>query len=321
MSPREQLRALLPLRHPVVLAPMAGVSGGALARAVSAAGGFGLIGGGYGDRSWLAEQLRLCEGVPFGVGFITWSLRRQPALLQQALDGGARAIMLSFAPIGEFARTVREHGAVLLAQVQTVAQAREAVAAGAQVIVAQGAEGGGHSGVRGTLALVPAVADAVDVPVLAAGGIADARGLAAALALGAAGVLCGTVFYAAEESHAHAQAKARLVQASGDDTVKSALYDVLRDLDWPPGPWSLRTLRNPFAQRWAAVGPQELQQAMHGLRERFEAARAAGDFDVAPVIAGEAADLVRAVRPAGEIVREMAVGCAALLQQLGAAPD
>ncbi|MES2936876.1 MAG: nitronate monooxygenase [Pseudomonadota bacterium] len=315
MSPVQQLTSILGSRHPVLLAPMAGISGGRLARAVGEAGGFGLVGGGYGDAAWLAEELALCQGSPFGVGFITWSLQRQPALLAQALQAGARAVMLSFGDVEPFVAQVRDEGAVLIAQVQTVEQARLARRAGAQVIVAQGGEGGGHSGVRGTMALVPAVCDAVDVPVVAAGGIADGRGLAAALALGAAGVLAGTVFYAARESLANERAKDRLVEASGDDTVKSDVFDAVRGLQWPAGPWGLRTLRNGFTDRWHGQ-VDALRQDMPQLRDAYEAARQRSDFDVAAVIAGEAADLVRAVRPAREILDDMVAGAGAILGRL-----
>lgn len=315
MSVRTALTRLLGLQHPVLLAPMAGVSGGHLAASVSRAGGLGLIGGGYGDGAWLAEQLALCGGVPFGVGFITWTLRQRPQLLKQALAARPRAVMLSFGAIDELATPVRDAGAVLIAQVQTVQQAQQAVLHGAQVVVAQGGEAGGHGGLRGTMALVPAVIDAVGaVPVAAAGGIADGRGLAAALMLGAGGALCGTVFVAASESLAHGQAKQRLLHASGDDTIKSAVFDLARGLHWPAGPWQLRTLRNPFTDRWAQ-DLAGLKASLPEVQRQYSAARSASDFDVAATIVGEAADLVRVVAPAAEIVGEMVAQCDALLGQ------
>jgi len=303
------LTLLLGIEHPVLLAPMAGVSGGALARAVSLAGGLGLIGGGYGDAAWLEEQFALCTGARFGVGFITWALQRQPDLLTLALGKGAQAIMLSFGDIAPFAGQVREAGAVLIAQVQTVGQARRAVAAGAQIIVAQGGEAGGHGGLRGTIALVPAVVDAVSpVPVVAAGGIADGRGLAAALMLGATGVLCGTAFYTALESIADPRAKQLVLEASGDDTVKSEVFDLVRGLDWPEGPWGLRSLRNGFSQRWANDLPG-LQSVLDEERRRYDTSREQGDFDTAAVIAGEAVDLVYAIAPAADILLSLVDRC------------
>lgn len=299
------LRGLLQLRHPVLLAPMAGIGGGHLARAVSEAGGFGFIGGGYGDEQWLHEQLQLVDGVAFGVGFITWALQERLHLLAQAMDAGASAILLSFGDIRPFAKSVHAAGRVLAAQVQTVLQAREAESEGAHIIVAQGGEGGGHSGVRGTMALVPAVVDAVDVPVIAAGGIADGRGLAAALALGAQGVMCGTAFYAAEESLAHPEAKRLLTLASGDATTKSDLFDVARGLNWPVGPWGLRTLQNALTEQWAGASSEMLHAHREALQATLNLARQSSDHRRAPVIAGEAADLVRHVLPAEVIVKQM----------------
>lgn len=313
------LRQLLGIRHPVLSAPMAGIAGGRLAAAVSRAGGLGFVGGGYGERDWLADQLALCEGQPFGVGFITWALHRQPDLLALALAARPRAVLLSFGEAGAFGAQIRAAGAVFVAQVQTVRQAIDAVAAGAQVIVAQGGEAGGHGGVRGTMAFVPAVVDAVaPVPVIAAGGVADGRGLAAARLLGAAGVLCGTVFYACDESLAADEAKRRLVAAGGDDTVKGPVFDWLRGLDWPEGPWALRTLRNATTDRWAGDLPA-LRAVLAGQRQALADARARGDYDTAPVIAGEAADLVRAQGPAGDVVQRMvreAATCLAALRDI-----
>lgn len=311
-----KITELLAIRHPVLLAPMAGIGGGRLAAAVSDAGGLGFIGGGYCEGEWLKEQLALCSGTSVGIGFITWALRARPDLLHTALQAGPRAVLLSFGAIDGLATKVRDAGAVLVVQVQTVAQAREAVTQGAQVVVAQGGEAGGHGGWRGTMALVPAVVDAVgDVPVVAAGGIADGRGMAAALMLGASGVLCGTAFYAAVESLAHAASKQRLIDASGDDTIKSPVFDIARGLNWPDGPWQLRTLRNPYTQRWANDVPA-LQAAIAEESISYQHARASGDFDVAATIVGEAADLVRTVKPAAQIVQSMVDQCHQLLSPL-----
>lgn len=309
------LRTLLGIRHPLLCAPMAGISGGRLAAAVSRAGGLGFIGGGYGDHDWLLEQIQLCDGQPFGVGFITWALARQPQLLDLALHAKPRAVLLSFGELGELGARVQEAGVPLLAQVQTVAQAIEAARAGADIVVAQGGEAGGHGGWRGTMALVPAVVDAVaPLPVVAAGGIADGRGLAAALMLGAEGALCGTAFYACDESLAHDEAKHRLVLARGDDTVKGPMFDWLRNFDWPQGPWSLRTLRNASTDRWAQ-DLAGLRRTLPEQQQAFAQARHHADFDIAPVIAGEAADLVRERRAASAVVAELVQQAASLLKQ------
>ena len=307
MSIRTALTERLGIQHPVLLAPMAGIGGGALAAAVTRAGGLGLIGAGYSDETWLRAQLALAGDAPVGVGFITWVLERTPALLSVALEYRLPAVLLSFGSLAPHAARVRSSGAVLIAQVQTVAQAREAVAQGAQIVVAQGTEAGGHGGTRATLPLVPAVIDAIaPIPVLAAGGIADGRGLAAALCLGAAGALCGTAFYCSEESLADPRAKQVVLSASGDATQRSSLFDLARGLEWPAS-WALRTLQNGFSRQWAA-DPQGLLRQLDAQQRRYAMARESGDFDVAAVVAGEAVDLVHAVEPAQRIVAELVAG-------------
>jgi len=304
MSIRTPLCDLFGIEHPVLLAPMAGVSGGALAAAVSRAGGLGLIGGGYGDADWLAREFDAAGDARIGVGFITWSLARQPHLLNLVLERAPAALMLSFGDFQPFLPRVREGQTKFIVQVQTLDQAREAVDAGVDAIVAQGTEAGGHGGTRATLPFVPAVVDiAKKIPVIAAGGIADGRGLAAALALGASGVLCGTGFFACDESLANDNAKQAVVSGSGDDTERSSIFDMARGLDWPSG-WNLRTMRNAFTRRWSA-DEDGLMQNLAEEQARFEAASAAGDTDVAAVIVGEATDLIRAIEPAQDTLHRM----------------
>jgi nitronate monooxygenase len=296
-----ELTKRLGLSVPILSAPMAGVAGGALAAAVSGVGGFGLIGGGYGDREWLSRELDIAADAGVGVGFITWALARDPDLLTVALERRPRAVLLSFGDIHPFASKVADAGVPLIAQVQTVAGAKAAVSEGAGMIVAQGTEAGGHSGGRGTMALVPAVVDAVGgIPVVAAGGIADGRGLAAALMLGASGALCGTAFYVARESLAHPNAKDAAVKASGDHTVRGKIFDIVRGHDWPE-PWMIRTLENDFSRRWA-FSPGQLAGDLPRQRQTYLAAQAVGDFETAAVIVGEAVDLVHQVEGAAATV-------------------
>ncbi|MEH6524388.1 nitronate monooxygenase [Sulfitobacter sp.] len=297
MSIRTSLCDLFDIEHPVLLAPMAGVSGGALAAAVSQAGGLGLIGGGYGDVDWLAREFDVAGDTRIGVGFITWSLARQPYLLDLTLERSPAALMLSFGDFQPFLPRIREGKTKLIVQVQTLDQAREAVGAGVDAIVAQGAEAGGHGGARATLPFVPAVVDiAKGIPVIAAGGIADGRGLAAALALGASGVLCGTGFFASNESLASDNAKQAALCGSGDNTERSSVFDMARGLDWPDD-WNLRTMRNAFTHQWSE-DIEGLRQNLAEEQVRFEAAWAADDTDIAAVIVGEAADLIRVIEPA-----------------------
>ena len=304
MAIRTSLCDLFDIEHPVLLAPMAGVSGGALAAAVSEAGGFGMIGGGYGDADWLMREFDAAGDARIGVGLITWSLARQPQLLDLALARNPAALMLSFGDFKPFLHHIRDAQTKLIVQVQTLEQAREAVDAGVDAIVAQGTEAGGHGGTRATLPLVPAVVDiAQEIPVIAAGGIADGRGLAAALALDASGVLCGTAFFASDESLASNNAKQAALRGSGDDTERSSLFDIARGLDWPSD-WNLRTMRNAFTRQWNA-DIDGLTQNLAAEKERFEASRTADDTDVIAVIVGEAADLIRSREPAQATLHRM----------------
>jgi nitronate monooxygenase len=275
------------------------------AAAVSAAGGLGLIGGGYADPEWLERELAAAGNHRVGCGFITWALALRPAALDQALHRSPAALMLSFGDASAFIPRVKQAGAVVICQVQTLKQAREVLEQGAEIIIAQGGEAGGHGCMRGTFPLVPAVVDMVsasgrDALVLAAGGIADGRGLAAALMLGADGVLMGTRFLTAEEALAAPAAKARVVAASGDDTLRTTVFDVVRGYHWP-SEYTGRALRNRFSGTWHG---REAALAEAGAAEhaRYAGAAAAGDPDTAVVFAGEGIDLIHEVEPAGVIL-------------------
>jgi nitronate monooxygenase len=195
---------------------------------------------------------------------------------------------------------IKHAGCKLICQVQDLASARTALAAGADVIVAQGAEAGGHGAKRSTLPLVPSVVDiAATVPVLAAGGIADGRGLAAALMLGAAGALIGTRYYASTEALGEDAAKQRLVAASGEDTLRTRVFDIVRDYGWPQ-PYTGRALTNRFAERWH--GDEDgLREALDVERARFQHAGRGADYDVQMVWASEAVDLIRSVDSAARL--------------------
>jgi nitronate monooxygenase len=193
---------------------------------------------------------------------------------------------------------------MLICQVQNMEDARAAKAAGADIIVAQGTEAGGHGASRATLPLVPAVVNAVTpTPVLAAGGIADGRGLAAALMLGAQGVLMGTRFYAATESLGHQQAKECIVAANGSDTRRTRVFDVVRGYEWPV-PYTGRALRNPFLERWDGR-EDDLRAALDTEGRAFQEAVREGDFETAMIWASEAVDLIAEVADADELVRSI----------------
>ena len=312
MAISTRLTELLKVQHPILLAPMDVVADGKLAATVSGAGGFGIIGGGYGNEAWLARELDAAGDARVGVGFITWSMARNPRLLDIALERKPAAIMLSFGDVRPHANRIKKAGALMICQVQTVGHARDAVGNGADALVAQGAEGGGHGIARGTFALVPAVVDAArGTPVAAAGGVADGRGLAAALMLGADGVLVGTRFYATQEAMGPLAAKERIVEASGDKTIRSILFDIARRNVWP-APYTGRVLRNEFSEKWRG---REAELMQHQAKEaaRYDAARNEGDFDTAAVIAGEAVDMISDIPPAKEVVDRMVREASALL--------
>ncbi len=294
----------LNIQHPVLLAPMNNCAGGAMAAAVTEAGGLGLIGGGMADGAWLREEYTRAGNTRVGVGFITWCLAERPETLALALDREPAAIMLSFGDHTPFVDAIKAADVPLICQVQTVAQAIHAAQTGADVIVAQGQEAGGHGmTARGTITLAPAIVDALgaDIPIAAAGGIADGRGLAAALMLGCSGVLMGTRFAAAQEALWTDEKKAAVAEAKGDDTVRTEVFDILRRGSPWPIPYNGRALRNAVADRWHG-NEAALYENLDEERARFADADARGDLSGNVVWAGEGVDLIHDVLPAGAIV-------------------
>ena len=296
---------VLGVEKPLVLAPMGFVSGGALAAAVSHAGGLGLIGAGYGDAEWIRREFEQAKGARVGIGFITWSLARQPRLLDFALERKPCAVMLSFGDPAPFAARIKASGAKLICQVQDLATTRQALAAEPDVLVAQGTEAGGHGGTRSLFALLPAVLDAAGtLPVLAAGGIADRRGVEAAMAFGAAGVLVGTRFSASDEALTAPRAKQRIVETTGDATVRTTVFDVVRTYDAGWAGITGRALRNKFTDAWHGREGDLIAKRDAEVKKYWQAVERQ-DFDTALVFAGEGVDLIDAVLPAAEIVRRM----------------
>jgi len=305
------------LTTPIALAPMALAAGGALAAACANAGALGLLGGGYGDLPWVQREhalaLRLMpDAAPrLGCGFITWKLDEDASALDWLLDQAhtPAALMLSFGDPRPYAARLAARGVPLICQIQQLAQLPACLEAGAAVIVAQGAEAGGHGmnslNGRSSFSLVPELADALAARsphtlLLAAGGIADGRGLAAARVLGADGVLLGSRLWASAESLASAGAVRAALAASGDDTARSAVFDILRRKHWP-APYDFRALRNGLHRQWEAR-VDALRAAPDAARAAYDAGVAAADFDRAHVTVGEAVGLMHDAPPAAELI-------------------
>ena len=296
---------LFGLEHPIALAPMGGSAGGALATAVSDAGGLGFVGLGAGDQPWLDRELGLvATRRPWGFGFLTWGMTE--AALDRALSFEPSAVLLSFGDPAPYLARIRDAGARVVLQVGDLESARRAVDLGADVVVAQGVESGGHGWARGrgTMAFVPVVVDlAGDVPVLAAGGIADGRGVAAALALGAAGAVVGTRFQATHEAVVPASVTTALLAGTAEKTERSTVLDVVRGSAWPaqyPG----RSLPHPLLEQWRGR-EDELRADPTAVVEAYRAGVADGSLPP-PVWAGEGVDLVTRLEPAGELVTRLA---------------
>jgi nitronate monooxygenase len=301
------LTELFGIEHPIVLAPMGGVSGGKLAAAVSEGGGLGLIGGGRGDLTALATECDLARKnteKPWGIGLLTWAVGQH--ILDWVIAQRPAAIMLSFGDPGPFATAVHAADIPLLTQVHTLDEAKRALDAGVTAIVAQGVEAGGHHGGRSTLPFVPAVVDiAGRTPVLAAGGIADGRGLAAALTLGAAGAMIGTRFEATHEALITAtEAKAILKATTADTTTGRAIDIAARSIEtrWP-AQYPARTLRSTFTDQWQGHDDELMQD--QAAQQEYRDKSAQEDPDYMTVWAGEVLDLIDHLELAGSLVKKV----------------
>jgi nitronate monooxygenase len=310
---------LLGVEHPILNAPMSSTAGVDLAVAVSAAGGFGLLGGTTGvspDPDLLRQRIRAIRARtsrPFGVGFIS-SFPGLAELVQVALDERVAAICHSFADPTPWIAPAHAVGVKVLVQVQTLAQARIAAAAGANAIAAQGSEAGGHTGYNGTLSFVPAVIDAVrPIPVIAAGGVADGRGLAAVLMLGAEAAWIGSRFVATPEGAGPDWVKRRVVEATTDDTLLTHAYDLALQSPFPDYVGD-RVLRNTWVDTWHGRDA-EVTARRDELAEQVRSATDAADTSIAAVRAGSAAGLIHSIEPAGEIVRRLVAEAAAILRE------
>lgn len=319
---RTRLTERFHIKHPIVCAPMALVTGGELAAAVSRAGGLGIVGGGYagilGGEPDLEVEVARAESARFGVGFITWALERAPTMLTKVLKHSPFCIFLSFGDPRPFAAEIRSAGSLLICQVQLLSQIDVALEAGAAAVVVQGAEAGGHGATRSTLPFVPEAADYLklrspETLLLAAGGVADGRGLAAALMLGADGVLVGTRFWASAEALTPKVHTDKAMCATGDSTIRTKTLDALRGVPWPRD-YSFRFLRNGLTDKWAER-ESEAFRAFGSLSEEYARARVQNDLDMVAVTCGEAVGLLKTRPTAESVVTSMIAQAAETLRK------
>jgi NAD(P)H-dependent flavin oxidoreductase YrpB (nitropropane dioxygenase family) len=307
---------LLGIQQPIIQAGMSVHTSPELVAAVSNAGGLGLVGSVFREPDDLAAVVRAVRDLtdrPFGANVVLaepWE-----TYLEILLTLGVPAISTSWGDPAPVVERAHAAGAAVMHQVETVAEVAGAVAAGVDIIVAQGGDGGGHVGHVGTMALVPAVVDAAGgVPVVAAGGIADGRGLAAALLLGADGVLVGTRFLATVESPVPMGWKRALLAANPEDAWQTNLPDILDEHAWPGA--TVRVLANRPVRDWhgqeAAIATNR-EQLLAGVDHAWQADDAEGYF----LYAGQSAGLVHEIVPAGEVVGRMVAEAEAALRGMG----
>jgi nitronate monooxygenase len=315
------LTDLIHLRVPIVNAPMTPAAGGELARAVGDGGGFGMLGF---DEDESEDDIRAQIAIlhrdgerGFGIGLAAWVIERRPQLLDIAIAARPKLISISFGDPSPYVTKIKAAGIVASSMVQSRAWARMALDAGADILVAQGSEAGGHTGNVGTLPLLQIVLDLTDKPVLAAGGIATGRGIAAVLAAGAAGAWIGTPFLVARESRSPKTAQERILASDETQTIKTHVYDRLQSKPWPDE-FAGRALSNRFAAQWDGR-EDELMKTPEAVAE-FKEAKAARDYTRAHIYAGQSVGLVHKVEGAAEIVERLAdaaaqrlAACAGLL--------
>src|SRR6202051_4090346 len=299
---------LLGIDVPIFQAGMARYTTPQLVAAVSKAGGLGIIGGLGRTPDELRDEIRQVRELtsrPFAVNHVLCQL--DPTAFQVTLAQRVPVLSLAWGRSEDLTYQAHEAGMKVVHMVSTPEEAGLVASDGADVVVAQGTEGGGHVGMMWTLPLVPLVVDVVgSVPVVAAGGIADGRGLAAVLMLGAQGALIGTRFLATPEARGRGHSKDVILNALGSQTVASKFYDDVLGIRWPGA--LVRSIRNPLLDRWAQR-QQDWALAAEQIKPSLEAAIAAGDF----VIAGESAGLIHDIVPAGELVEKIAREAEAIL--------
>lgn len=313
---RTRICALLGIEHPIVLGGMGTGTSPELVAAVSTAGGLGVLGATRQNPEELARDaaaIRAATTRPFGLNLLLFMER--PGQYDAFLAARPKVISTAWAALeqdlGGYVARAHAVGALAMHMISTVAEAKAAARAGVDIIVAQGTEGGGHIGLMGTMPLVPMVVSAVaPIPVLAAGGVADGRGLAAALALGADGVLLGTRFLATDESPIAKGFKQAILDSDGHDTLVTDIPDVASGNTWPGA--YVRVRRNRFIEEWMGRD-NELRRRRVEVSAQLRQAAQAGDPDRGAVMIGQTAGLIDRIEPAAELVRQISRDAEAIL--------
>jgi NAD(P)H-dependent flavin oxidoreductase YrpB (nitropropane dioxygenase family) len=314
---RTRLHALLGLEHPVVMGGMGTGTSPELVAAVSSAGGLGILGATRQGAAELAREvaaIRAATDRPFGLNLLLF--RERAGQHDELVAMRPKVVSTAWSTLEQdlASYVARAHaiGALAMHMISTVEDARLAASAGVDIIVAQGTEGGGHIGLMGTMPLVPMVVSAVaPIPVLAAGGVADGRGLAAALALGADGVLLGTRFLATDESPLAKGFKQAIVESDGHDTIVTDIPDVAAGQVWPGA--YVRVRRNRFIDEW--VGRDgELRRRRVEVSAQLREAAQAGDPDRGAIMLGQTAGLIDRIEPAADLVRQISRDAEAILR-------
>jgi NAD(P)H-dependent flavin oxidoreductase YrpB (nitropropane dioxygenase family) len=315
---RTRICALLGIEHPIVLGGMGNATSPELVAAVSTAGGLGVLGATRQNPEELARDataIRAATTRPFGLNLLLFMER--PGQYDALLAVRPKVISTAWAALeqdlGGYVSRAHAVGALAMHMISTVAEARVAARAGVDIIVAQGTEGGGHIGLMGTMPLVPMVVSAVaPIPVLAAGGVADGRGLAAALALGADGVLLGTRFLATDESPIAKGFKQAILDSDGHDTLVTDIPDVASGNTWPGA--YVRVRRNRFIEEWMGRD-NELRRRRVEVSAQIRQAAQAGDPDRGAVMIGQTAGLIDRIEPAADLVRQISGDAEAILRE------
>jgi len=309
MALRSRLTTLLGIDYPIIQGGMAWTATWELASAVSNAGGLGIIGAGHMPTDLLREQIRGAKSAtdkPFGVNLMLLTPHIDD-LVQMVLEEGVAVVTTGAGNPGKYMTALQEKGIRVLPIAPSIALARRLEQAGADAIIGEGMEAGGHIGELTTMVLTPQLADAVSVPVIAAGGIADGRGIAAAFALGAEGVQVGTRFMCATECTIHENVKARVLKAKDRDTVVTG-YSTGHPV---------RVLKNKLSRQLEELDranqPEKLEELGAG---KLALAMRQGECDNGSLMAGQCASMVTKIQPAAVIIREMVDEAEAVLTAL-----